>query len=476
MAQNYPSQITSNTIYLSFSQFLPRALGVIITPLITRRLGPTSYGDLMLAHAFLTILLTLSDAGLEATIIREASQPPGETKLLTWNGFLLRIGLALVCFVSGYLMIGTLYNSTATAQLSQITLLALLASPMSIYRAIFWVQQKAKLLALLEIAGHLVNAMLVLSVLMWMRATAAQILAAQITAMFAGYSLYFIYGRRLVQQTIPHAPNWQVIKRLFHQTWPLTLTGMLSIIQAQTSRLMIGGILDSQNAGLYSIAFNLAATLHFFPAIYFLSVYPLLAAAHHNDHDRFQHLARSSFKLLLVTSLMISLTASMAGGSLIWLFAGEAFSGATPVFIILLWARVIEAPAIVLYYIILAARQQKLLPWIVLLNLAATIVLLFVLLPRQNLSGAGTAALLVNMLVLLVFSLLKTTRSYIWEWLKLAVRPIIACLGAALILLLWNPAGPAAWIMAPVLFGLTLFTIGGAEWRFPWKNPYLPQH
>jgi O-antigen/teichoic acid export membrane protein len=443
-------------LYLTASHLVTRLLGLAATMVLTRYLGPAEYGDLTLAYAYWGLFGTLVEAGLDLTLIREASQNPERLGHLVGNGILLRGALAATGYFLATAALPVLGYGPATVRLLRLATLMLALSPFAVARLIFIVTLRIKLVAVLDGIGQLVNTALVLAVALFQSGRGEQVLLAQIAATAAAHGLYLAYGRRLLPGPIAFRVDWRLWGSLLGRAWPLTVTGALSTLQLHASRLIVGHVLSSADGGAYSAAMKLVTGLNFLPALYCTAVYPLLSQHHKADPERFRRLYRLSFRVMMVAILPIALLASLTSREIVTLYAGRVYLPAAPLLAILAWAQVLQFAGPILYYVILAAGQQRVFPPAAAVRALVHVGLYALLLSRLGLVGAAVATLISSAVVLGLYGALSTTRAYMLDWLRASLRPLAATLILGALLILVHPPAIVTWLAGPAVYGLLM--------------------
>jgi len=458
-----PRQIARNTLYLTASYILVRLLSLMTTMALTRYLGPAKYGDLMLAYAYCDLFNSLVEAGLSLTIIRQASQNMNRLGLFIGNGVLLRGVLAIGGYILAIGMLPSLGYEAAAVRLFRIAALWLLFSPLEVFRAIFLITLEIKKVAVLDTIGPLVNTMLVLGIISLEAGQVEQVLLIQLVTIALGRALYFVYGRRLLTHPISLQVDWQIWKSLIQQAWPVIIAGAFQAFQIHAGRLIVGRVLSNIDVGLYTIAINLIAWVNFLPALYFSSVYPLLSRDYVANPEQFRWLYRFSFSLMMTIILPLTLMASLTAREIVHLYAGTAYLPASSLFSVLVWGQIFWFAGSVLYYIILATNQQRILPLVSLIQTLVYVGILAISLPRLGLMGMALTTLSTYGLGFVVYVTLKTTRLYMLDWLRSMLRPGIALLILVVFAVVVRSPKIVVWLGGLALYGLALLQMRGID-------------
>lgn len=412
---------------------------------LTRSLNPDGYGELTLALAYLGLFTILVEGGLNMTVIRAGSQKPEELKHLLVNAFTLRCIITVIVWLVGSALVPFTDYSMHLLSLLWLAIATLLVSPLSMWRLVFLIHQEIKLVAVLDVIGQLLNTALLLGVLYLWEGSVMAVLWAFLIATLLGNMLYFIYSRHLLIGDVAIRLDWSLWKKLLFLSWPLAFTGTIHFVHNQVGRLLIGYYLSSTDGGYYSAAFGLATGLSTLPAVYFTVVYPLFARYFATDKENFLRLYQLSFRVMMIIVLPFVLLVSLAGPTVMGIYAGPAYLPAVPLMIALAWVEIFQFGGTVTYYIILAAEQQKILPVISVVLLVVRVSLLVWLLPRIGLAGTVIAALAMHLTATGIYSALSATRPYVLSWLACVWRPIIPLIFLAGFSWLIHPSSWMLW-------------------------------
>jgi O-antigen/teichoic acid export membrane protein len=429
-----PSEIFGNSLYLTFSQLTVRLLGLATTIALTHYLAPAEYGDLVLAYAYWRIFSTFVEAGVDLTVIREANQNLIRLGHFIGNSLLLRAFLAIVGYFLSVILPPFLGYGGAETRLFGIASLLILFSPLSIFRLVFLINMKIRLVAVLDVIGQLINTVLVFGIMFLQWNEIENVLLVRILATFLSLSFYIVCYNMMFDIKIPLRIDWKIWKTLLTRTWPLTISNTLHTVQVQASQLIVGRLLSNVDAGKYTMAMNLASTLSFVPAMYCTSIYPLLSRYYVASSKKFHQLYQFSFEAMTIIAIPLAFLASMFGDEIIVLYAGEAYLSIATFFVALLWMQVLEAANHVLYYTILAAGQQRFLLGTSILRTLIYLVLHTILLSQFGVTGSAFAWLVMYIVSFGIYGKIKATRGYVLDWLQLVIRPSVAFLISSLLL------------------------------------------
>jgi len=452
--------IAQNTLYLTGSHIAMRLIGLGEVMVLVRYLGPEMYGTLTLAYAYWSLFALIVEAGIDVTLVREASQNPERLTHLVGNGILIRTVIALGAYLIAVAALPWLGYDSDQRELFSLTLILLFFSPLAVARTIFPVLQRIWLVALLDLIGQLLHTTFILSAV-FLHGNIAQIVGMQVIATALTQTCYVFYGWQILPRPRVIQVDWHVWLTLLNQSWPILLSSLLATGYLPVSRLIVGQILGRADAGIYTVALSLSAVFNVLPVFYFASVYPLLARAYTTDIDYFRRLYRFSLKIMMVFIFPVALLMSLTGNELIRLYAGSNYLAGTPVFIVMSWTAVLIFAGKGLYYLILATRQQHILPSVTCVLLCIQLGTMVLLVPFVGLVGTALATLIMYTAAFGIYASLTATRIYVLEWLSVSIRPalIVLFIGGGLLIL--DPPTIVKWTVGMLLYGILIAIFGG---------------
>ncbi|MCG7852796.1 MAG: oligosaccharide flippase family protein [Methanosarcinaceae archaeon] len=189
----------------------------------------------------------------------------------------------------------------------------------------------------------------------------------------------------------PIKPNLQYIKPLISYGAPVMATALPQTLNLRLDQLMMASILPAQSLGLYVAAVSWSTS----SSIIFLALsqvfFPHISSVANRDHQK-RFIKRS---ILLSSLLAISLTGLilLVTPAMVILFFGEKYRPAIPVALILAIACTFLNINQILSSVLKGLGHPRGVMFSEVFGLIITVVLLFLLLPKYQILGAGIASL-----------------------------------------------------------------------------------
>lgn len=384
-------KVIKNAAWIIGCKIIQALLGLVITMLSARYLGPSGYGLINYAASIVAFFVPVMQLGLNATLVQEIIEMP-ETE-----GETLGTALTLSFVSSVACIIGTIAFSAIANQGEIVTIIVCaLYSTLLIFQSIemiqFWFQAKllSKYTSIVMLVSYAVvsfyKVLLLIngSHLYWF--AVSQALDFGIIAI----SLVIIYGKLGTQKlSFSFARAKQMINRSKHYI----LSGLMVTVFAQTDKIMLKMMLDEVAVGYYSAAVTCAAMTTFVFVAIIDSARPSILEGMKESNKAFETRLKMLYSIVIFLALLQSLVITILAPIIVKILYGASYTPAVAVLQILIWYTTFSYIGSVKDIWILANEKQRLL-WIINLSGAiANVVLNACLIPMLGIKGAAIASL-----------------------------------------------------------------------------------
>ncbi len=315
-------------------QLIGKAVGLItsllITALITRKLGPSNYGLYVFLVAFINLMVSFGNWGTQIIGVRELAKSKDKGGVF---GSLFSLRLILACLI-GFL---SLVIVSSFKIFSDLRLVSLLSLPLivviivdSSFETVFLSFVKMGVKTKIDILSSLlfllltylflkINLRLLSPILGWYGSKIFSILLSSLA------SKKLIPGR--------HKADQKIVRRLIKESLPMgALLILFSVYDQAIDSLVIKNYLGPAQVGLYGLAYKIYGNL-VLPA-YFLSnsIFPILSKNPEKDFGELLKIGLALSGLILFCLIPATL---FLGKPAILLIAGESFTGSAVILKIL---------------------------------------------------------------------------------------------------------------------------------------------
>jgi O-antigen/teichoic acid export membrane protein len=398
-------------------------IGLLVTVLVARHLGPREYGYLSYALSLIAFLAGFVYLGLNGLVIRDLVNSPAEKYSALGTTFVLKLAGSLLSYA--VILIATTYGHASRAEFYVILLagLSLLFRPFEAIDFWFHSQTRSKFSVYAKSAAFLVASSLnILSVYLHASVTVFALIASIEAALVALFlALYYHHD---AESLLLWRSSLAKAKRLLSESWILILSGLLATVNLKIDQVMLRWMVGPSEVGVYSVAVNFSEVWYFLPTALALSVYPTLIDQKTRDGELYWRTVQRTLDLLFLIALLVAIAVTLVANPVITLLYGSAFSKAGPILSIHIWAGIFVFMRALFSKLILI--EPDMLVFSLLTHAAGAlvnVVLNIFLIPRYGGPGAAVSTLISY-----------ATSSYASLYLSARTRPIAQMMTKSLLL------------------------------------------
>jgi O-antigen/teichoic acid export membrane protein len=401
---------------------------VLLTVVLTRRLGPVAFGHYGVAVAFVLLIGgSLNDIGLATVLIRhlsdDASRKRHESLVTSAIAVQAAISVVVFCFALAALPL-LAYGADTTVAIA-VYALGLLIFPLSLLTAPFQANLRIARLIPAVIVGNATGFILALTFALT-TSNVALILGATVVGLLIHHLLVawrWYRENRPIRSRPSLWTGWQLVL----EALPIGLSTALRVTWL-TIPVLILGFLSMRQAGFYAAASKFPAQALAIPLAVDASAFPALSALWAGSNRA--EFARLLNRLLVITlglgTAVIAVAMPLRDSILVALF-GEAFQPATAAFAILIVVSICQTCTAFLGSGVNAAAKARVNFWLGVLVTPVFILGAYVGAIAWGAAGVATA-LLGGDLLLLVLLLI-----YVWRRLRIPIRVWYLCSGGLML-------------------------------------------
>lgn len=318
-------RIAWNTVVQVVGKIAATSLGIVITILLTRYLGPVGYGTFTFVLVFVTMFGTVADWGLTLITVREASRNPLLEKEIIGNVLVIRLALATLAAMAAVVTIHLLPYDPQTKVLTSIASLYLIAlSLKTSFQIIFNVKLVMQNWALSEFSANALTVVL----LVWLLNSGAgltEIVLAYLVGDFFAAGVAAILGYRMLPLRLSLVSRHT--KMLLLESLPMGAILVIFTIYNRIDMVILSVFSGQEAVGLYGAAYRILEVLILGAAYFANAVLPLLSRYAETDRDKLRLLFRKSYVVLLLLGVGAAVATYVFAPLGIAIIAGPKFAG-----------------------------------------------------------------------------------------------------------------------------------------------------
>lgn len=378
-------------------------ISFIVSILTARYLGPSNYGLIGYASAFVVFFSSLCTLGINSVIIKDFVDNPDEQGEAIGSAILLR---AVSSFLSAVMVVGIVgivdRNEPTTIIVTALCSLGLVFQIFDTVNYWFQSQYKSKItsiatfLAYIIVSGYKILLLIFGANVKWFAlATSVDYIAVAVFLLLA----YKKHGGQRFNFTKRKA------RQLLSSSYHYILSGMMIAVYAQTDKFMLKQMLDETVVGYYSTAVTVCTMWCFVLQAVIDSIYPTILTLHGKDKIAFDRKNRQLYAITFYMSLAVSVLFMFFGTPVIKILYGEAYLPAVNVLKIVTWYTAFSYLGVARNAWIVAERKQKYLKYIYTVAALLNVIINFALIPVMGAEGAALASLITQVLTSIVLPL-----------------------------------------------------------------------
>jgi len=384
-------KILVNMNWLFLDKVIQMGVAFFVGVWVIRYLGPERYGILSYALAFTALFGVLSKLGLEAILVRELVDNKIKKEKLLGTAFLIKLTGAILAIIFSVLSIFLIRNGDML-----VVSIALIISLGFIFRSFdiidYWFQSKveAKAVAYSRSIAIISSGLLKIGLILFGAPLLLFAIVILVESIIFSLGLICSYWKNKQKIRIWKF-DWIVAKKIFQDSWPVTLSSLSIIIYMKIDQVMIGSMLDDQLLGNYSAAVALSEIWMFIPAIIVSSVFPAIIYARKNGRENYHQRLQSLYDVLLWLPIAIAIPISIFSSQIIILLFGDSYQFSANVLSIYIWSGIFVFLNYAIGRYLIAENMTKIIFTRSLMGAIVNIGLNLFLIPIYGIVGAAIA-------------------------------------------------------------------------------------
>ncbi|HEY3864494.1 MAG TPA: flippase [Solirubrobacteraceae bacterium] len=379
------------------AQLLNVALGVIVTALIVRTLGPTRYGQWSTLLAITELVGTVGSLGLENVAVRFATAEPERENV--WLGAVTTLRAALTIPVIVLYVIAVIVISRDQTMLVTGLVMTLL------YLTSIW--STLRIAFRLRVRNDIFAAFVLANSVLW---TGAVVVIAAAGGGMVPLAIAFVTVSVLVQgmlgvlafRTVP--VRWRGSRALWPRIARLGLVvgigGALTLAYGSIDQLLVFEFSPHvSEAGLYAAMYKILDTAGFVPIAVMTTLFPIMAGLYPSEPARLRRLTQIAIDYLTIVSLGGLAFTIAAAGEIVALLFGPAYREGTSALPVLMAAFVPICIGFVGGNMVLATDLQRRYIYYAVLGLLVNVVLNLIFIPVYGFQAAAWVTLATELIV-----------------------------------------------------------------------------
>lgn len=399
------AKVIKNAGWIVGLQIVKAAIGVLISMVTARYLGPSGYGTIYYAASIVAFVAPLVNLGLSGILVQEIINTPEQEGKIVGTASVCSVISALAC-IAGVVAFASVANQGETQTVLVCGLYSILLVFQSMEMLRYWFRAKllAKYSAIVSLGAYIAVSLYKVYLLATQKSIYWYALSNALDYLLIAVGLLAVY-RKLGGQRLGFSKA--LAKRMLKRSKYYILSGMMITVFSQTDRIMLKLMIDETATGYYSAAAECAGLTGFVFTAVIDSFRPVLLQQHKNQPQRFERTLVCLYSLITYASLAQSAVLTVAAPLVIKIMYGAAYAQSVPVLRIIVWYCTFSYLGGARDIWILAENKQRHLLPINALGAGMNVLLNYILIPGMGACGAAIASVatqfFANYLLLLLY-------------------------------------------------------------------------
>jgi O-antigen/teichoic acid export membrane protein len=409
------------------------ALGVVVTLVLARHLGPSDFGRWSTLFALVQLTGYSGNLGLEQAAVGRATADPEHQG--QWLGALvaLRVALAAPVFLLTVALVLLVSDTTTMRTAGLIVATTVLLAALGTLRVVFQLRIRNDVNAAIELVNGIVWGA---SVLIVIGLGGKFVPLAAAYALTAAATTILLAVLALRRSQISFTGVGQRARQLARVGLPIGIGGILILAYGRIDQVFVFKIAGSEAAGVYGAAYRILDRVQIVPDAFLLTLFPLMIRARNVNPERLRRLVQSGFDSLLILSLPLLAFTIVDSQRIVHVLFGNEFDGAERALPVLMGAFVLIALGYLVGNLVIVFDRQAAFVRFAVIALVVNVVGNLALIPFYGFMAAAWMTVLTEAIVLTLTARLVFSLAPIRPAVGRAVRAGLAATGMALAVVL----------------------------------------
>lgn len=385
------NKTVKNAGWIIGGRLVNKALAFLVGILTARYLGPSNYGLINYAAAYITFFASVCTLGINSVLVKNFVDHPEEEGTAIGTTLVLR---AVSSLLSAVMIVGLVSIVDADEPM---TILVVALSSISLLFQIFntlnyWFQARlqSKYCAIATVISYVVVSGYKIALLAANRDVTWFAVATSIEYIVEAVFLLLAYRRNGGPR---FTFSMQKAKQLLSDSSSFIVSGLMVSIYASTDKLMLKQMLDEGAVGHYSLAVSLSTTWAFVLQAVIDSVYPSVIQTYGQNRETFERRNRQLYALVFYIAMFMSLLITVLAEPIVGILYGQAYLPAVQPLRIVVWYTAFSYLGIARNAWIVCENRQRYLKYLYIASALTNVLLNWLCIPILGASGAALASL-----------------------------------------------------------------------------------
>ncbi len=380
-----------NAGWLISGKIFQMIISFIVGAIMARFLGPSNYGLINYAAAYVTFFTAISNLGINAVLVKFFLDSPEKQGEIIGTSLVLR---AVASILSNVIIVGIVMvvdkGESATIIVTAFSSLGLIFHIFETFNYWFQAQYKAKITAIASLVGYTITAIYKIVLLALKMNVYWFALATSIDYIVIAIILFVFYkSHKGPRFSFSFAQGKKILSKSYHYI----MSGTMVAIYGQTDKLMLKHMLNESEVSYYSLASSICMVWVFVLTAIIDSMRPSIFKLYKTDKEGFNRKNRQLYAIVFYMSMFVSLMFIIFSKQAIHIIYGEEYLPAVMPLKIITWYVAFSYLGVARGAWVVSEDKQKYLKYMYIFAIIINVGLNYALIPLLGASGAAAASL-----------------------------------------------------------------------------------
>ena len=402
-------RIFKNAAWIVGCKIFQALLGLVVTMLSARYLGPSGYGLINYAASIVAFVVPVMQLGLNSTLVQEIVNDPDREGEILGTSIAMNLVSSVFCIL-GIVFFSAIANrgETVTTVVCALYSIQLVFQSLELIQCWFQAKLLSRYTAITMLVAYGVTAAYKILLLILGSSVYWFAVAQALDFGIIGVTLLIIYRK---VGTARLSFSWQLARQLFSRSKYYIVSSLMVTVFAQTDRIMLKAMVDEAAVGYYSAAISCATMTGFVFVAIIDSARPGIFESARASASSFEKSVSALYCVIIWLSLVQCAGITFFAELIVSILYGSAYAPTVGTLRLVVWYTTFSYLGAVRNIWILAEGKQKYL-WIINQSGAgANVILNALMIPVWGINGAALASLITQIFTNVIISfLLKPIR------------------------------------------------------------------
>ncbi|HIH64449.1 MAG: hypothetical protein PWP32_1660 [Methanothermobacter sp.] len=330
-------RVLDNIISLTGIQLVQYLLPLITFPYLTRVLGPSNFGKVAFAVAFIAYFQLLTDYGFNFSATREISIHRDDPERVSriYSSVMATKTLLLTVTFTAMLTLILLIDRFRSDYLLYIFTYGLVVGNLLFPAWFFQGVERMRYISILRIVSSLIYTALIFIIV---RGPGDYLYVPLINS--AGFIVVGLYSQRIVLREFGvnfMVPSLADIREQLLEGWHLFISTLAISLYTTSNRFILGLLVSSATLGYYAVAEDITRALQGLVSPISQAIYPYFSRIQRDDRERARYELRKMLVFMGALTFILSVALALLAPVIVGILAGSSYSLSVPLMQILVF-------------------------------------------------------------------------------------------------------------------------------------------